>query len=358
MAKKKLGYIELEWSCPSCGSRNAGTTKTCRTCGAAMPNDITFELPAEQKLDTSEETAKQVAAGPDIHCPFCGARNRGDAKVCVQCGGDLTEGERRQAGEVLGSFEEGPAPEVICPSCGTANPATRTHCSNCGSPLGKPEKPKPETQPPPKRKLKFKWILIGVLLALFACVLVMCQLGRGRKEALGTVQDVSWSYSIQIEALAPVTREAWHDEVPAEARVLSCSPKVRRTVDQPVPGAREVCGTPYVRDTGTGKGEVVQDCKYQILEDWCKYSVTEWRVVETQEATGHDFEPYWPTLRLASGQREGRRQESYSVRLLVDDRNYTYHPRDLGEYRRFQVGSEWSVTTNLLGGVTDVRPAE
>ncbi|MBM3190390.1 MAG: hypothetical protein FJZ90_16940, partial [Chloroflexi bacterium] len=122
MARKRLGYIELEWTCPSCSSRNPGTTKTCHTCGAAMPDDIQFELPAEQKLDTSEETAKRVAAGPDIHCPYCGARNPGDAKVCAQCGGDLTQGAKRAAGEVLGAFKTGPAPEVACPSCGAPNP--------------------------------------------------------------------------------------------------------------------------------------------------------------------------------------------------------------------------------------------
>lgn len=326
-----------------------------------MPDDIQFELPAEQKLDTSEETAKRVAAGPDIHCPYCGARNPGDAKVCAQCGGDLTQGAKRAAGEVLGAFKTGPAPEVACPSCGAPNPASRTHCARCGSPLRKPERAEEQPAEPPKagRGMPVKWILLGILLAAFACILVMCSLSRGAKESVGIVQDVKWVYTVQVQALAAVTREAWHDQAPSQGRLISCSQRVRRTVDEPVPGAREICGTPYVKDTGTGKGEVVQDCQYEVSEDWCKYTVDEWRVVATETASGHDLSPGWPALRLASGQREAGRAERYEVLFqIVDDGQFTYHPDDLDEFRQFDVGSEWIVTTNRLGGVTAVRPAE
>ena len=354
MAKKTLGYIDLEWTCPSCGSRSPGTTKTCNTCGAPMPDDAAFELPAEQNLDTSEETAQQVAAGPDIHCSYCGARNRGDADLCVRCGGDLQGGEHRGSGETLGAFREGAAPEIACLTCGTPNAASRTHCHSCGAPLTKPEAPR---QPAKPKRAMSKWILVGVLLAALACVLVMCQLSRGTKEGLGVVQDVEWTYAVQIEALTPVTREAWHDQVPDGVRSAACAPRVRRTVDEPVPGARQVCGTPYVRDTGTGKGEVVQDCRYEVSEDWCKYTVMEWRAVDTAQNAGRDDEPEWPVLRLSQGQREGKRTETYAVHLLVDDRSYAYHPDDLAAFRQFQAGSEWLVTTNALGSVTDVRPA-
>jgi hypothetical protein len=29
MAEKELGYVELEWRCPSCGNRNPGSAKKC-----------------------------------------------------------------------------------------------------------------------------------------------------------------------------------------------------------------------------------------------------------------------------------------------------------------------------------------
>lgn len=45
MPQEELGYIELEWTCENCGSRNPGTRKNCATCGAAMGARNQFELP-------------------------------------------------------------------------------------------------------------------------------------------------------------------------------------------------------------------------------------------------------------------------------------------------------------------------
>ena len=104
MAQKTEGFIELEWTCPSCQSNNPGPQKTCQNCGSPQPDDVTFHLPGEAKLKTDEATAEMAAAGPDIHCPYCGARNPGNAAECTQCGGDLSGGTHRQAGQVVGAF--------------------------------------------------------------------------------------------------------------------------------------------------------------------------------------------------------------------------------------------------------------
>lgn len=34
MARKSKGFVELEWSCPNCETRNRGSEKTCANCGA------------------------------------------------------------------------------------------------------------------------------------------------------------------------------------------------------------------------------------------------------------------------------------------------------------------------------------
>ena len=354
MVKKTLGYVDLEWTCPSCGTRNSGTVKSCRQCGTAMPQDMQFELPAQQKLDTTAETAAGVAAGPDIHCPYCGARNRGDATVCTQCGGDLSQGTRRAEGQVLGALQTGPVPEVICPHCGQSNPATRTKCSSCGGNL---ERTKVEAKPgpvAPRKKGPLLWIVLA-LIALLGCGLIFTLL-RGSSETEAVVKDVQWSYVIQIEELKPTTHENWRDQVPSKARLGDCTRKVRRTQSEPAPGATEVCGTPYVQDTGTGKGKVVQDCTYQITDDWCRYTVEEWTLASKEVASGHDFNPTWPTVKTGADQREGSRSEQYQVDLDADGKRLVYHPRDLPEFRRFELGSAWIVKTNALGGVTSVQP--
>ena len=364
MAKRTLGYVELEWTCPSCGGRNAGTLRTCHTCGAAMPEDITFELPAEQELDTSEETAKKVAVGPDIHCPYCGTRNPGDATHCRQCGGDLEEGLRRKAGEVIGAHSDVPVPEVACPHCGAKNPASRKQCSQCGGSLGgtdkRPVTPPSSRQPagqPRKPRSCLPAVLI-ILAVMLVIGIISISLSRGTDKAVGYVQDVQWTYQVQLLELQPVAHENWRDEVPSQSRLQGCSEKIRRTVDNPVPGATEQCGTPYVVDAGTGRGEVTQDCKYLVPDDWCKYTLDEWRPTIKKTSSGQDLRPYWPELRLASNPREGNRSEKYVVRLLVDDKTVTYGPRTLDEFERFLPQSAWTVTTNSLGRVTDVQPAD
>src|SRR5215210_8459287 len=137
MARRRtLGYVQNEWTCPSCSTRNKGGTKTCENCGAPQPENVQFELPSEQKFVTDEESINVAKAGADIHCPFCGTRNPATAKTCSQCGGDLIEGKARESGRLM----QAPPPQlkiVKCDNCGTDNPVSNAVCSNCGSPLPK-----------------------------------------------------------------------------------------------------------------------------------------------------------------------------------------------------------------------------
>ena len=57
-----------------------------------------FSAPVQGELVQDQQKIDQAKAGPDIHCGFCGARNPATAKVCHQCGGDLTQGKARGAG--------------------------------------------------------------------------------------------------------------------------------------------------------------------------------------------------------------------------------------------------------------------
>jgi len=81
-SRRTLGYIQNEWTCPNCGTRNKGGTKTCSNCGAPQPENVQFELPSEKQFVTDEEQIKAAQAGADIHCPFCGTRNSATAKTC------------------------------------------------------------------------------------------------------------------------------------------------------------------------------------------------------------------------------------------------------------------------------------
>lgn len=359
MARKSLGYVELEWTCPSCGHRNPGTATICERCSAPQPDDVKFEQPAQESVSQDAALAARAAAGPDVHCPFCGTRNPADAAQCSQCFADLTDAERRDGDQVLGAHRDEAAPEVECSYCGAVNPATARRCHACDSPLGQPKtavsalsKPKPKTSRVPS----WVWIVVGVVV-LGGCGLLASLLLR-TEEAVATVQAVNWERTIAIEALQPVSREDWRDEIPADADIGACRQELYDTSAQPVANSVEVCGTPYTVDTGTGVGEVVQDCQYEVYADRCEYSVLAWVVVETAVDRGSDLQPAWPSLNLLGEQRAGERGETYEVVFRGDGRSYNYSPDSAEEYGRFQPGSEWLIEVNGLGGVVSVAPAQ
>ncbi len=363
MAKKSLGYVELEWTCPNCSTKNPGTQKTCLSCGMPQPEDVQFEQPAQEEIISDEKKLAEAKAGPDIHCYYCGSRNAATATACTQCGADLSEGAKRSSGQVLGAHKDKPAAPVTCPACGTENAPAAPKCVQCGSSLVDTP-PEPEQKPPPvptKAKSKGTGLLtkIGVvagILALCACGITFLVLFNRTENLNGTVEDVSWRREIVIEQLMPVSYEAWHDKIPPEAKVVSCSAKVRRTQDQPTSNSREVCGTPYTVDSGSGYGEVVQDCKYEVFEDFCEYTVEEWQETDKQTITGDDFSPSWPALRLANNQREGERDETYTCHFKTEGGNYGYSTSNFNTYKACKIGSQWILQINTFNMVTDIEP--
>ncbi|MBN1219474.1 MAG: zinc ribbon domain-containing protein [Anaerolineae bacterium] len=361
MARKTVGYVRTEWTCPNCQTRNPGPQKTCTSCGMPQPDDVKFEQAAHEELITAEDELKKAKAGPDVHCYYCGSRNPAGATNCSQCGADLTEGTARQSGQVLGARRQGPAQKITCSACGAENEANAPKCAQCGASLARPEaepKTRPEVQPAATRRIGlFGGIGLAVLLLLCVAGIVFMVLSRRTEDIRGTVSGVTWTRTIAIEALQPVEHEAWQDDIPAEAVMGVCTQKVHHTQSDPAPNAREVCGTPYSVDKGSGYAEVVQDCEYEVFADWCKYTVDEWRQVDEVSQSGNDLNPHWPPVSaLNQNQREGERSEDYEVIFNAEDGQYTYHPDSEAEFDDYQIGSRWILKVNTFNAVLETEP--
>ncbi len=366
MARKSLGHVELEWTCPSCNTRNPGSARKCLQCGTAQGEEVKFEQAPEEKILTDEAKIAEAKAGPDIYCAYCGTRNPATAEHCKQCAAPLSEGKARAAGEVLGSLRAETAPPVKCPACGTDNPAMALKCANCGAPLGKAAAPEPPAARPTGCGV-LPLILLG--LALLAVIFFFVSQG-GRDDTgdpgiqgggqtgttlVGQVVDYSWRRVITVEALAPITREGWLNELPAGVEVLQCRKQVYEIVDEPVPGAREVCGTPYVIDQGSGYGEVVQDCQYEVLADYCQYRTLAWATGPPLLLEGRDLSPRWPdTAQLMQNQRAGKRSEEYTIVFQANDRTYTYKTSDEARYLALIGGEAWNLSVNRFGQITSI----
>ncbi len=358
MARKTVGYVKLQWPCPNCGTKNPGPNKFCIGCGAAQPENVQFEAPERQELIKDEEELQKAQAGPDIHCPFCGTRNSGDSRFCGQCGGDLSGGKKREEGQVLGAFQSGPQIEAACPSCGSMNPDTAFRCSNCGAPLEKKA-----AAPPPEKPVKspFKFGLgcvIALVLGILGLVLIIALLsGGGKTQGLeATLQATNWERLVYVQALQPVTRQGFIDQIPADASINGCEDRYHHSEDEPVENSVEVCGTPYTVDQGSGYAQVVQDCQYEVYQPYCSFTVQEWQVVDQVLLQGADSNPRWPSPQLAEGQRMGDTRQQFTAVFETSQGPLTYTFSDEDLYEQLTPGSSWMLELSASGRIVSVEP--
>jgi len=144
--------------------------------------------------------------------------------------------------------------------------------------------------------------------------------------------------------------------LPNTQRYIRCNEELRETTDTAVPGAVEICGTPYTIDEGSGYGEVVQDCIYEVYDEFCSYTIMDWSVIDTFTVTGSDLDPYWPELALEADQQTGEGEAEYVVFFDAGGESHRYYPDDEVEFTRFIPGSTWIIEVNQLGGVSVLEP--
>ncbi|HET9915013.1 MAG TPA: zinc ribbon domain-containing protein [Anaerolineales bacterium] len=350
--RRTLGYVQNEWTCPNCSTRNKGGVKTCENCGAPQPENVQFELPSEQNFVKDESSVKAAQAGADIHCGFCGTRNPATAETCSQCGGDLKEGKARQAGQEM----KAPPPQakiVKCDNCGTDNPSSNAVCSKCGSPLPKVVVPPAIAAPQanagvsaarPAAAKKTNWLLIGgILAALAICCVVVIGLLLPSKSVEATVMDVHWQTSVPVQEIRAVDYSNESGNPPSDAYDVSCRDE-----------SREVCEQKTI-DKGNGYSEVVEEC-HDETQQYCSYTVDEWTTIQTYTLDGSDVNPVYDTPNVANGQRLGNKSEELTVVFSTKNGEETYSPGSVSEFQQFTIGSTWTLKMNALGGVISVEP--
>ena len=335
MARKSLGFIPLIWECPSCGTQNPGPIKTCTACGAPQPEDVAFQKVDEAQFNFIKDEAliRMAKAGPDIHCPFCGTRNPATAETCSRCGGDLSMGGKaREAGHTVGTTAETQSqPAAIPPAAASIPKKQRSRAFTIFAALG----------------------VIACLAGLIVIILLLLK----TDDVTATVRDVAWERSIAIESYTTVTDRDWWDNIPEGAQIQSCSQEYRYTSNEPQANATEVCSEAYVEDTGTGIGEVVQDCTYEVYDDYCEYTMMAWVVVNTVTESGENLSPLWPDPTLSTGQRLGDYTENYRILFSGDGETYTFTTTDSDLFMMAEPGSRWILQVNSLGGIQSIEPA-
>ena len=355
MASKSKGFVELEWTCPNCETRNKGSVKACASCGAPQPENVHFEAPSEKKFVAEEQASELRQRSADIHCGFCGTRNPSTAKTCSQCGGDLSEGAARQAGREI-DLSAGKLEKGTCGNCGTENPGGKATCSECGAPLpraAQPAKPQTASGATPfsvpgaaagQAKKKPNWKVLGAIgAALILCCAAIAFLFLAPTSSVkATVADVYWQTSVPVQEIQPVNKSNERGNPPSDAYNVSCHDE-----------SREVCEEKTI-DRGNGFAEVVEDCHTES-EQYCDYTVDEWTTIQTYTLDGHDTFPVYKQPNITSDQRLGDQSADLTVTFSSEKGEKSYTPDDASEFQQFQVGSTWTLKLNALGGVVSVE---
>ena len=355
MTQKELGYVELEWTCKHCGTINPAMKRVCTNCGAPISKEHDYVLLEQQLLITDKEKLDAAQKGPTIQCPYCSVLNPADARLCLHCGGDIQEGLRRKAGEVLGAYQPDAVPDKPCPFCNQPVKADAQRCPHCGGSLIKDAAPIATSSPAKKIPI---WYIIGGAVVGVLCltsIIVYLVMSNRTNDITATVAAIQWQRTIDILEKQPVQKSAWKDEVPSQVQDLTCRDKYKETSSNPAPNSTEVCGTPYTIDTGSGAGKVVQDCEYQVYASYCNFTILDWVVVTTSTAQGADTNPQWPALNLQASQQEGSRHESYLVTFTADGQTYSYTAADAAEFAQYAPSSQWILSINTFGDIKDIR---
>ena len=354
MDRRSKGFIELEWTCPNCETRNRGSDKTCASCGAPQPEGVQFEAPTRKKMVDADKASELKKRGADIHCGFCGTRNPSTAETCSQCGADLKEGKARQAGREIDMSAKTPE-KVNCENCGAENDGAKANCAKCGAPLPRPSKPEPAADAmafsmpgaasaAPQKKKKPNWLLLGGIggALMLCCIALFVLFALPSKSVSATVTDVYWQTSVPVQEIQAVQYDDESGNPPSDAYNASCRTE-----------SKEYCEEKTV-DRGDGYAEVVEECHTEDTQ-YCDYTVDEWTTIQTYTLEGNDLYPEYEQPNITGEQRLGDAKEEFTVTFGTEKGPKTYTPDSVTEFQQFQVGSVWTIKLNAMGGVVSVE---
>lgn len=351
------------WDCQYCGSTGIlGRHKVCPNCAKSRPAGTRFYLPEDAKAVETDALKEKAKIGPDWICEFCGSSNAADSEVCRHCNA-LRESVSPQ--QKVQAFAPGQAPRSGDMTVPDPHEVHR----------------QPQAQP---AKARPKWLFpaIGIFVVLACLIGGMMLFGSDALEA--NVESMSWERSVVVEELQTVVEEGW--ELPEGARLISQSEEIREfnpvivgyeTKERQVSERVQVGERTYVcgeRDLGNGffediectepvyetqqRTETYEEPVYQQVPVYAtkyEYEIDRWVATRTEREAGDDNQPYWPELALQPNEREGEREEAYSIVFRDGDGERYELPFPYEEWITFESRGQYTLQVNGLGQATGVE---
>jgi hypothetical protein len=340
-----MATYQMLWDCRQCGTPEllGVDHRFCPTCGAPQDPEARY-FPSEQDKVAVED---HVFVGADRRCPACDTPNAAIAKHCVACGAPMEGAREVRRRGAQGVAAEDSVQQALGEHAQDKQAEEQIRIERQVHRLGAA---RPRSAPSLRAPLLVGLLLLG---ALLAAAVLCCGLTLYSTPTTVVATGHTWERTIAVEALMPVSAEAWRDQLPSDARGIHCRQEVRDT--RQIPDGQD-CHTVRV-DNGDGTFSEQERCtpRYReedIMGERCAYTVDRWKVLRTERALGGLAEaPAWPAARAAGGERLGARLESYQVSFEDEegDTDWCSMPED--RWRQIAPGSRWAGERGLLGGL-------
>lgn len=323
----KSNYKVGWWDCPQCGRKHIyGLEDICPGCGFAQSEEVEFYLDESSEY-LSEEEADKIDKGPKWYCSYCGTANRANEKVCNQCGAPKNENKGDYFKYYSNTTENKTEQTRIKRDTVERSVDIQENDSNIIFNILNIIK-------------NNKKMSIGIVSAILMMFLVIWALVP--KEKTIHVDDMSWTYIINIDELKTFHENGWY--LPSGARLEYTRWEFRRT-DRIKTGTRTETYTDTERvKVGTEKyksgtrnlGNGVFEDVYGTRDKYETRTVTKTREVDVYTdvpvydtkyyyeidryvydrsitTSNHDKNPYWGEFSLEELEKESSRQEFYNV---------------------------------------------
>lgn len=347
------GTYQMLWDCKFCGTEKllGLTHRHCPNCGAAQDPAWRY-FPSEADMVSA---ADHKYVGADVICPACTQPNSAAATYCTECGADLatgakvtTQGERELG--TSGAFSN-TRRDVVAEEYAARMQAAGVEVGAGAGRSG-------------RQFLGLKrgeWWLVGGVLLVAALLVAGVFAFTYRQDTSGTVTQLTWERSIEIEEFGPVSDGAWDESVPADAYNENCYRKQRSTRKVET-GSHQEC-----KDVDQGDGSFRRECRtvkdYRnepVYDTWCDYKVDRWHHGRTVavDGIGTSPPPQWPAYQLASGsgsrrqgaERVGDKDEDYHIHFEEDGgKEHTCTVSDQATWERYSIGMGVTLKVDLLG---------
>lgn len=364
--------IEGVWDCRYCGAKKVrGGLRDCPQCGHPRDEGVTFYIDNPQNYVYDEAKSAKARRGPDWACPACNCFNSADDTVCVGCGTprDSEAKDYFQTQEKLHATQQ--------TTYQREEKDWRAYHPEYTPPAREPE----STYTPPKQKRKIPWrkILVPTISALLILALIVglvsCLVPH---EVSGTVTEMEWSRSVEIEEYKTVRESGW--SIPSGGRKVSQSEEIHhynqvldhyetktRTYTEQVLDHYEEYVSGY-RDLGNGhfeeitsrrpvyrtetRTETYQEPVYKqvpVYQTKYVYDIDKWIHKSYENTAGTDKAPYWSEYKCKDKERYGTRSETYSITVRNEDNKVKRYTLEFEQWNTLTVGQTVKMKANAFG---------